>query len=181
MPPRHRMSEGYLKDRATNIVVLAEQIGFRALLVKHAVEPVTGRDDLELLKALIQSCEDVSSAGGAPVILAPLGPKGSAVFSYHWGWGGRPNLPEDIKLAAKVHEEGSLGMHEVNGYPVLQIQTPDAEFFVIHGAWIGSLVFEGDEVTGVFTPEVLPGAPQELHLKLSWRAEFQESPAPRLP
>lgn len=175
-PPRRELPDSYVKNIAKGIVNDAERRGFISLLSKNSVEPVEGSDDKELLVALTQACAALAEAGGEPVILAPHGMRGGIAYPYHWGWGGRPEAPQGIKFETKAHVDGALSTHEVNGYPVIHMGTPNDDFFVIQRDWLRSLVFDGDAVSGVLESEFHLVEPQHVRVIVRWRAEFQGPP-----
>ena len=174
-PPLHEITDSDVKALVEYIFKHARHRALRALLERHSVPQVDGSDEVELLEAVVEACDTLSKNGSKPLVLAPVGKQGSLMFPYNWGWGGRPALPTGITLSMAQPNQDAPSSHEVNGYSVVNLETPGAAFYVIPKAWMERLVFEGSETLGVFTAELQPSEPHELRILISWRAELQQA------
>lgn len=175
LPPLVAISDGEVKQLATDLMSHTVSYTLNQLLVARAAVPIAHPDDATLLTNIDAAAETLRVIGLSPVaIVSPASPAMQALRPYQWGQPGRPSLPTGIQLSYRKPGVYEFADGFVNDTPVISWETPSRATFVVPLEVMGALVLEPKPLGVVVVSHAVTGT-NEVSVSFLWDASLQSS------
>ncbi|WP_162600745.1 hypothetical protein [Paraburkholderia sp. C35] len=136
----------------------------------------TAEETQELVSVIAKRCKELMAAGIEPVVIVGRSAVGSYLRPYRWGaTRNQFALPPDIFLRPRDPDAGETGFAYINDVPIYELETPNADSYVIPRLDLSTLEVTGKDASSAIRANWEKLSDEQLRITINWNVAFQSS------